>query len=143
MTTLKTGGDIDAPCSRCQLELAHIIVAMVHGQVKRVQCKTCRTEHAYKAPAKSGRASASAPRQRAARSSRAGGASAKRSTYEDLVSGHDISRAQKYRPATTYDEGDVINHPSFGLGVVTRALSDGKVDVLFPTGSKVLVHARG
>ena len=136
MNSLKTGGDVDSVCTKCQLELAHIIVAMVHGRVARVQCKTCRTVHAYKSAAKTTK-STKAPREHAVRKH-----ATSRSLYDDLIKGRDISRAEKYKPSTVYEEGDVIDHPTFGVGLVTRALSDGKVEVLFQVESKVLVHAR-
>ncbi|MBN1959837.1 MAG: hypothetical protein JW841_02720 [Deltaproteobacteria bacterium] len=148
MTTFKTGGDIDAYCSKCRLELAHIIVAMISNEVKRVQCKTCQSEHAYKAKATAKSPTASSSRERSTKNTRKiGGAGvgigATRYQYDELIKGHNISGAPKYRPAKTFKEGEFINHPTFGLGIVTRILSDSKIEVLFPACSKVLVHARG
>ena len=37
----KTGGEIDAYCAKCKLDLAHRIIAMVGEAVKKVECKTC------------------------------------------------------------------------------------------------------
>ncbi len=136
MATSKTGTDIDAYCTKCQLELAHVVVATVAGRPAKVQCKTCGSVHAY-------RSKDVAPRRRSeptAGSRSRGGAG--RSDYDDLMKGRDISRAVRYKPATTYGDGDVLSHPTFGVGVVTRVLSDGKIEVLFPAASKVLVHAR-
>lgn len=138
MTTLKTGGDVDAFCTRCRLELAHVIVAMAQSRPVRVQCKTCRTVHAFK------RTAEATPRRRGESAEprrKRGGVS--RADYDELMRGRDISRAQKYRPVATFDGGDVLSHPSFGVGVVTRVLGDGKIEVLFQAGTKVLVHARG
>jgi hypothetical protein len=140
MRTHKAGEDIDVFCSKCQLELAHVIVAIARGKVARVQCKTCGSVHAYRAPADA-RARRSSDGSAGARSSARGGAA--RPDYDGLMRGRDISRAQRYKPTVTYAEGDVLSHPSFGLGLVTRVLDDGKLEVLFRAGSKVLVHARG
>jgi hypothetical protein len=41
-----------------------------------------------------------------------------------------------------FREDDVIDHKSFGIGVVARVLSDQKIEVVFQTGTKVLVHER-
>lgn len=143
MANVKTGNDVDSYCSKCQLELAHVVVAMVAGRPARVLCKTCRTEHAYKRlgdtkSARAPRAESAGPRTK---SSKSGGAT--RSDYDSLMKGKDVSRAQRYKPATTFDDGDVLSHPTFGLGLVTRVLGDGKIEVTFQAGSKVLVHARG
>lgn len=143
MATVKTGADIDAFCSKCQLELAHVVVAVVTGRPAKVQCKTCRTVHAYKSKS----AGATATRKRASSSEKPAGTrsrgGASRNDYDDLIKGRDVSRAQRYKPATEFGEGAVLSHPTFGVGLVTRVLSDGKIEVIFPAGSKVLVHARG
>lgn len=142
MAKLKTGSDTDAFCNKCQLDLAHIIVAMVGDRIVRVQCKTCRTTHAYRRK----EVTESRPRTSTAaagtRSSggRSGGAT--RRQYEELMHGKDISRARRYRPVESFTAGDVLDHPSFKLGIVTRLLSDGKIEVAFGDGLKTLVHGR-
>src|ERR1051325_761119 len=50
MKALSAGGEIDAWCTKCRLDLGHRIVAMVQGVPKRVICQTCFGEHAYRAP---------------------------------------------------------------------------------------------
>jgi hypothetical protein len=144
MPSTKTGGDVDAFCSKCQLELAHVVVAVVTGRPAKVQCKTCGTVHAYRGGSNSSGAKKKRPAAGSARvaGSRSRGG-AKRNDYDDLMKGRDLSRAQRYKPATIFSEGAVISHPIFGVGIVTRALSDGKIEVLFQAGSKVLVHSRG
>ena len=48
----KTGGEIDAYCTKCRLDLTHRIIAMVEGAVKKVECKTCGSHHLYRRPAR-------------------------------------------------------------------------------------------
>lgn len=136
------GADIDAYCSKCELELAHVIIAMAGAKPARVVCKTCRTEHAYRTRAK---AAGTTPRTRAAGGSkRAGGSRGgpKEGSYDQLIAGQDLSRAIRYAPATTFTEGQVLDHKLFGLGFVLKELPDAKIDVVFPAGTKTLVHAR-
>ena len=38
--------------------------------------------------------------------------------------------------------GDLVQHPSFGLGVATANKDGSKIEVLFEEGPKVLVHCR-
>ncbi len=137
----KAGSDIDAFCSKCGFDLAHVIIAMVGDKVVRVQCKTCNSPHAYRGK-QSVDGRSKSPSKRAT-----GGAAAKSSTpkvgdFDRAMQGKDLSRARRYKPAITFEMGDVIDHPSFRFGVVTRLLSDGKIEVLFETGAKTLVHAR-
>ena len=52
--SLKVGGDIDAWCTRCKMDLGHTILAMVGTKAARVRCNTCQGEHNYKATSGSG-----------------------------------------------------------------------------------------
>jgi hypothetical protein len=44
----RLGDLIDDFCPRCKLLLNHAIASMVEGQVVKVICQTCFTEHAYR-----------------------------------------------------------------------------------------------
>ena len=145
MPTMKTGSDIDALCTRCRLELAHVVVAIDGSRVARVQCKTCGSVHGYRdRKAAERRKSESHPRiigaSKAGATKKSAGATA--SEYDSLMHGHDLSRARRYKATLSFIDGDVVDHPTFGLGLIMRLLSDGKIEVLFRDGVKVLVHAR-
>lgn len=43
----RLGDLIDDHCPRCRLLLNHAVASMVNGQVVKVICQTCYTEHAY------------------------------------------------------------------------------------------------
>jgi hypothetical protein len=47
--------------------------------------------------------------------------------------------ARPYDPKGLYEEGEVILHPRFGQGEVMRDGQDGKVEILFASGSKTLI----
>ena len=44
------GGEIDAWCTSCRMNLNHRIVAIVRSTPKRVECLTCNKQHNYRAP---------------------------------------------------------------------------------------------
>lgn len=135
---MRAGDDIDTYCSKCRMDLAHVIIACDGVKIVRVQCKTCNGTHAYKhTPASEAR-----PRKRPATGRATGKSRSKPSAFETAMEGRDAGQAQAYRPQVAFIEGDVLEHPSFGLGVVTRVLADAKVQVAFVTAEKVLVHAR-
>lgn len=48
MSTVRLGDLIDDHCSRCHMTMDHSVVAMVGEEVKRVRCRTCDSEHAYR-----------------------------------------------------------------------------------------------
>lgn len=47
-----------------------------------------------------------------------------------------------YSASTRYEVADQVAHPTFGTGVV-QAVEQTKVDILFESGRRTLVHARG
>ena len=46
----RTAQDTLAYCGSCKMDLSHTIMAMQGDRVIRVQCRTCKKEHTYKAP---------------------------------------------------------------------------------------------
>ncbi len=134
MATLKVGGEVDAFCTRCKLTLAHTILAMVGTKIARVRCNTCGGDHAFRgAPGTTDRPPSSA---RAARPSKVV------ISFEEQLAGKDIANAPRYNIKDTYRVDQVIQHPTFGLGLVTAVRVD-KVDVTFKSETKTLVHGRG
>lgn len=126
------GTETDAYCTKCKLILNHIIVAMNGRRIARVQCLTCEGVHAYRA---------NPPGTRKKTTSRRSEPTVTE-TYDKVMAGRDIADAKAYRLESHFDEGDVMNHPKFGLGLVARVLADAKVEVVFEDGMKVLVHDR-
>lgn len=143
MGNLSVGTDVDAWCNRCGLMLSHTIEAKVGDTIKRVHCNTCKSQHAYRAfPPGEG------PKPRSTRSAddrprRASGAGlARASDYEAYLEGRDVSQARRYSPKLSFQQGEIVNHPTFGVGVVTGLKDGGKVEILFREGPKVLIHGR-
>ena len=142
MATHKVGGEVDALCTRCKMTLAHTILAMVGTKIARVRCNTCGGDHAYRAaPGAPARPPAS---RSAARSAAVKAEKAEKIviSFEEQLAGKDVANAPKYSPKDTYKVDQVIQHPTFGLGLVTVVRGD-KVDVAFKGETKTLVHGRG
>lgn len=127
----KVGGEVDAFCSRCQLLLAHTVIAMVGAVPAKVECNTCKTVHAFRS------AGARPPRRSASASTRSGPTQ----TFEQMLATH-TGLPRRYQPTEHFTLGDVVDHPSFGRGFVSGARDPGKVEVTFRTGVKTLVHGR-
>lgn len=127
MNKIEPGGTIDSWCGKCKMMLAHTIEAMVGKKPARVHCNTCQSQHTYKAsePGKS------APRATGTRPGR----------YKTLLATN-AGTAKTYSPKDTYKQGDVLQHPNFGVGVTTAVKDVSKIEVLFEAGPKVLVHGR-
>lgn len=141
----RSGSEVDSFCNKCKLTLAHTILAVVGDKIARVQCNTCGSQHAFKSPP--GAAStAKVPRATTSRASSTRSSSAAPSksvmSFEALLASKDASKARRYSPKDTYSVDDVIEHPTFGYGVVSGVRAD-KVDVIFKMDEKTLVHGRG
>src|SRR5438067_14243 len=136
MSKKKLGGTVDSWCGKCKMILAHTIEALVGDKPARVHCNTCQSQHSYKAHAPT-------PATRTARTREPGAAPKTRATkYQTLLRDKEAAVAKNYSFKEVYEPGDVLEHPNFGRGVATAVKEGNKVEVLFESGSKVLIHGR-
>src|SRR6266566_4085945 len=105
MSKKELGGTIDSWCGKCKLILAHTIEAMVGNKPARVHCNTCNSQHSYK-PSEPGK---SASRQQSGKP--------RASRYQGLLNGSRTETPKPYSPKEKYQSGDVLKHPTFGVGV--------------------------
>ena len=140
-SSIRVGGEIDAHCNKCELNLAHTILAMVGTVVKRVQCNTCGSQHMYRGEQPLVKATSFAAPKRAS-APRMPRAETKVVTFDEVLKGKDLTRAKKYSIRETYVLDDVIDHLTFGFGIVTAVRVD-KVDVTFKVEVKTLAHGKG
>jgi hypothetical protein len=143
MAELKVGGEVDAFCTKCKMVLAHTIEAIWAGQIKRVRCNTCMGQHAFRR-AEPGTAAPRAAAPRASKPSKPAAAEAATpSSYDELIAGKNRADARRYDLKQRFVVGDLVQHPTFGLGVVAAARGLDKIDVAFPGSVKTLMHNRG
>ncbi len=140
----KIAGTVESWCGKCKLMLHHTIETIDAAVPGRVHCNTCNSQHAFK-PHRPGEA----PRQVKAREAAAERGprapqpgKVKANHYEELMRGRDINTARAYTPTLKYVSGDVVRHPTFGIGVATALKDSTKIEVLFEIGPKVLIHGR-
>jgi hypothetical protein len=60
--------------------------------------------------------------------------------YKALLKRSDTAGAKQYSPKDKYQTGDVLEHASFGRGITTAVKGGTKIEVLFESGSKLLIH---
>ncbi len=126
----KVGGEVDAFCTRCQLLLAHTVIAMVGAVPVKVECNTCRNVHRF-------RGASTAAKHPATRSPRGGA----KVSFEEMLAGQS-GEARRYAPTVLFATGDVLDHATFGRGFVSGVKDPGKVEVTFRIGVKTLVHGK-
>ncbi len=135
------GGEIEAYCPspRCKADTTHTIISMYEDEVRRVQCVVCGEVHAFRKPRGDG---AEGDGDGTGKKS-----AAKRVTWDDALAratDNDLGNARPFSIRDTYEDGDVVHHPSFDIGFVIEQLPDNKVEVIFRDGgSRILVHNRG
>ena len=141
---LSAGKEVISFCTKCRIDLGHVIIAMKGDRIVRVQCKTCRGDHAYKA-AKGVTDPSLAPKPKAA-----GAASGKRATAQKvsietewvrLMNENRGKPLKDYGADQKFGVGDRLKHSVFGEGVVTKQIYPRKVEICFSMDLKVLVHA--
>jgi hypothetical protein len=121
------------------MELAHTILAMVDTRIARVRCNTCQKYHAFrKSPPGS---SSERPASASSSPSRKKTSSVASVSILQQLASADASKARSYSPKESFAEGELLDHPTFGLGVV-QTIRGEKIDVAFKAFAKTLVHKK-
>ena len=122
-------------CTKCEMELNHVVVAQnAAGIVERVKCHTCGSEHKYRPD-----------RKRAAKKTSRKRISIQEvdltKSFEKLAQKFKEKKPLPYRMSGSFKNDDVIDHKTFGMGIVISASSD-KMEVAFSDGPRILVCNR-
>jgi hypothetical protein len=126
----KVGGEVDAFCTRCQLLLAHTVIAMVGAVPVKVECNTCRNVHRFRGPSTAAKGPAARTTRRAPAVS-----------FDEMLAGQ-TGEPRRYAPTVLFAAGDVLDHATFGRGFVSGLKAPGKVEVTFRAGVKTLIHGK-
>jgi hypothetical protein len=135
------GSEIDSRCLKCKDLTNHTVIAMADDEIAKVQCNVCGGKHKYR-PAKPEKASpvkkkvskASAAKTAAALKEKKAAAS-----FEAMFKERNTAEAKPYAMTATFNNNDIIDHPTFGLGLVTSIIPADKIEVMFKNGSKILI----
>ncbi len=141
MTAYSVGKEVLSYCNKCKLTLAHLIASMKsEAEIDKVVCKTCKSTHAFKDP------SVKKPKASVAKIVKTQGRSGSKKAsepvsvlWEKALTAAKV-QPQEYSIKVLFKSGDVINHPTFGQGVVERSIDNNKIEVLFKEDYKVLLH---
>lgn len=138
MASFKLLGEVVCACTRCGLNLNHMITLMDGSTPKRVLCMTCKFEHAFKDPRR--------PAARRAAPARAAATprdiALARQTHEEKTWRARLESKDKtpvsYRADGAFPADALVYHPKFGLGLVIDFIHPDKVQIFFDDGLKVL-----
>lgn len=138
MTKLSVGKDVDSYCTKCRLELGHLIVAMVGDKIAKVKCNTCGGTHNYREMKKKLK-SGETPKKTATPKIQKDAGKTPELLWEASISktrGAEVP----YEMGRAFKVGDVIAHELFGKGVV-KQISPRKCTALFKDKERMLVSA--
>ncbi len=135
---LSAGDDVDSYCTRCRLDLGHIIIAMIGDKIVKVKCKTCGSTHTFRSTGVS----------RISSTVRRTGASERKATSMvatiEAVWQAGIAEARgpevPYNMGIAFKVGDIIGHSVFGKGIVQRT-EFRKCLVIFRDKERMLVSS--
>jgi len=126
-------------CTKCKMLLDHVVVSHnKEGTVEKVKCSTCGSEHKYrpekkKTPKKTVKAAKK-------KSTRAKKVDPKRD-FETLAEKFKGKEPVRYSMSGSFKGDDVIDHKTFGMGIVISA-SYNKMEVVFSDRPRILVFNR-
>ena len=98
-----------------------------------MRCNTCDGEHNYRA--------AAAGKKKGWQPATVREAKPVGTSWEALIAAKDISRARRYSSKERFVKDDLLDHPTFGVGLVQDVQGD-KMKVAFKADVKTLVHGR-
>lgn len=128
-TTLSVGNPVESRCTKCRKITNHIVVAMAEGLPVKVECNTCGGQHKYRPPT---------VRKKPVTRRNLDPKAAEQKEWLKLQSDIEAKAAIDYTMETAFKVGAVMQHPTFGLGLVQGHLGPQKVEVLFEDGKRKL-----
>ena len=138
----EVGGETEAYCPspRCKADTTHTIISMYEDEVRRVQCVVCGEVHAYRKPRGDG------TEDGAGEGGKKSGP--RRLTWDEAMaraSDNELANCRPYSIRDSYEEGDVVLHPTFDIGFVVEILPDNCVAMVFRgvPEPKKFIHNRG
>jgi hypothetical protein len=127
------GDHITSKCTKCKDTTNHTIVAMVGDTVARVVCNTCGGTHNYR----DARVKKALPKSKTS-AAKPAKISKLEANWEAQINAADPADATPYNIKMVAKIGDIIQHPSFGLGCVINTIKPNKMEVSFRSGIKLL-----
>ena len=138
---IAVGDEIDSWCTKCKLMLAHTVQAMTEDTIEKVVCKTCNGKHKYRPniPKSRQKKDPNAPEKKKVVRRRKKDPAV---VWEEALEGKDMSQSQTYAMDAEFLPEQILAHPTFGIGLITDVRAEGKMEVLFKDGPKLLVCNR-
>jgi len=121
---------VSTKCTKCKKVLDHDVISQdLAGIIGKVKCMICGTEHKYSPEKKK---TARVPKPKKVDPAK---------DFNLLTEATRGKRPQNYSMSGSFRVGDVIDHNSFGIGIVISALNK-QMEVVFSDRPRILVFNR-
>jgi predicted Ser/Thr protein kinase len=123
------------------MDLGHIIVSMKGDKAAKVECRTCKKTHAFKVA----KGATEPKKPKVSKAKKKAEEAAERNSAEISAEWAKLMNAAKggpknYSPKSKFILGEKIKHTKFGEGVIHRMVHPNKIEVIFETDLKLLIH---
>ena len=127
---IQAGSSVESLCKKCKTVTDHHVVVMSGEKIAKVECKVCNARHAYVSPTAEPKVKKPAtPRPKKAALASSKQALALAEQWEKLVT--PCAKPLTYSMERTFQIGDVIDHPTFGLGYVQKLMKPCTAEIQF------------
>jgi hypothetical protein len=125
------GKNIDSYCGKCKLNSDHTIMTMDGEEIAKVRCKMCGSMHKFKSPL-------DAQKVRKPRVKKGLGEAATAEIVWTAGLAEAKGKERDYSMTSRYRIGDIVNHSTFGKGIVMRLYAN-KCEMLFKDRERLMV----
>jgi len=125
------GQNIYSYCGKCRLKADHTIMTMDGEEIAKVRCKMCGSMHKF-------RNSLDAQKDRKPRAKKGIGEAATAAIIWEASLAAAKGKEHDYSMASKYRIGDIVNHQTFGKGIVMK-VHVNKCDMLFKDRERLMV----
>lgn len=127
------GKDSESYCVRCKLSRDHTIMTMDGETIAKVRCKTCGGLHKFRSPL-------DAQKVRKPRAKKGAGEEATAEIIWEAGLAEAKGKERDYSMGAKYRVGDIVNHLTFGKGVVMKVYAN-KCDMLFKDRERLMASS--
>jgi hypothetical protein len=127
------GKSVESYCGKCKVNSDHTVMTTDGEAIARVRCKTCGVLHKYRDPAVP-------PKGRKAGAKTAAREGAATTLIWEAGLAAAKGKERDYDRAALYRVGEVVNHRTFGKGIVLK-IHTNKCDMLFEDKERLMASA--
>ncbi len=119
-------------CKKCEVERYHKVLSHSSEIAAKIECEVCGGKKTFKL---------TTTKKKAVTKRKVTKKVSHEDSYQQLMDKAESTKTESYSMKGSFKVDTVINHPKFGLGLVTEK-SANSIEVMFPESFKNLVHNR-